>query len=40
MYRYYADLFDLKCQHDYCENQRQKRLQEAKNNIDKGLAIQ
>lgn len=40
MYRYYADLLDLVCQHDYCENHRQKRLQEAKNNIDKGLAIQ
>ena len=40
MYRYYADLFDLVCQHDYCEAHRQRRLQDAKNNIDKGLAIQ
>lgn len=40
MFRYYADLFDLVCQHDYCENHRKKRLKEAKENINKGLSIQ
>lgn len=40
MFRYYADLFDLVCQHDYCENHRKRRLNEAKENINKGLSIQ
>lgn len=40
MYRYYADLFDLVCKHSYCEDHRQRRLEEAKNNIGLGRAIQ
>ena len=40
MFRYYADLYDLQLIHDYCEDHRQRRLKDAKANIDAGLAIQ
>lgn len=33
VYRNYADLLDLKCKHDYCEKQRQFRLQNYKDII-------
>ena len=40
MFRYYADLYDLRLTHDYCEDHRQRRLKDAKANIDAGLSIQ
>lgn len=40
LYRYYADLYDLKCSHDYCEDRRQKRLAEAKHNLETENYIQ
>lgn len=40
MYRYAADLMDLKCKHDYCEEHRKWRLGIALNNIKDGKYIQ
>ena len=36
-YRYLADLMDLKCNHDYCEQYRLKRVEEVKNMIRREL---
>ena len=40
MYRYAADLLDLKVSHEECEAQRQKRIETVLNNIRKGVYIQ
>lgn len=40
MYRYAADLMDLQCEHDYCEEHRQWRLSVVLNNIKEGKYIQ
>ena len=40
MYRYAADLMDLKCVHDYCEEHRKWRLEVVLNNIKKGVYVQ
>lgn len=40
MYRYAADLMDLECKHDYCEEHRKWRLSIVLNNIKEGKYIQ
>lgn len=40
MYRYCAELMDLVCEHDYCENHRKWRLDIVLKNIEKGVYIQ
>lgn len=40
MYRYAADLMDLQCETDYCEEHRKWRLEVALNNIKEGKYIQ
>lgn len=40
MYRYAADLMDLECKHDYCEEHRKWRLSVVLNNIKEGKYIQ
>lgn len=40
MYRYCADLLDMKCRHAYCEEHRKWRLGIVLENIKKGLYIQ
>ncbi len=40
MYRYAADLMDLKCEKDYCEEHRKWRLEVVLNNIKDGKYIQ
>lgn len=40
LYRMYADLLDLKCTHDYCEERRQWKLSQIKNNIKNDSFIQ
>ena len=40
MYRYCADLMDLSCQNEDCENHRKWRLEIVKNNIKEGKYIQ
>lgn len=40
MYRHMADLLDLVVEHDYCEEERQKRAEKCLENIKKGLFIQ
>lgn len=40
MYRYAADLMDLECVHDYCEEYRKWRLEIVLNNIKEGVCIQ
>lgn len=37
MFRYMADLLDLKCEHDYCEDERIKRKNACYENIKKGV---
>lgn len=37
MFRYMADLLDLKCEHDYCEDERAKRKNACYENIKKGV---
>ncbi len=39
-YRYCADLMDLKCNHDYCEKERQARLNACIRNINNGRITQ
>ena len=38
--KHYEGLLNLKCTHDYCEKRRLLKLQEAKNNIEKGVYLQ
>ena len=40
LYRMYADLLDLKCKHDYCEERRQWKLSQIKNNIKNDSYVQ
>lgn len=40
MYRYCADLMDLKCTHDYCENYRIYRMQTAQRDIKNNITQQ
>ena len=40
MYRYCADLMDLSCEHEECENHRKWRLEIVLNNIKEGKYIQ
>ena len=40
MYRYMADLLDMKLTHDYCENARQARIRGCLDNIKKGVYSQ
>ena len=40
IYRYAADLMDLECKHDYCEEHRKWRLSVVLNNIKEGKYIQ
>lgn len=40
LYRMYADLLDLKCKHDYCEERRQWKLNQIKNNIKNDSFVQ
>lgn len=40
MYRYAADLMDLECEHDYCEEHRKWRQEVVINNIREGKYIQ
>ena len=40
LYRMYADLLDLKCVHNYCEERRQWKLNQIKNNIKNDSYVQ
>lgn len=40
MFRYAADLMDLQCKHDYCEEHRKWRLEVVLNNIKDGKYVQ
>lgn len=40
LYRMYADLLDMQCIHDYCEERRQWKLSQIKNNIKNDSYVQ